>query len=220
MQETYDKAIAAKIKNLQLDFKKQQAQEYINPELGLEAKQKGNDCFRAGNFPDAIKNYEEAIRRDPTNAAYHNNLAATLVKIMDFNGAKAAVTRSLEYDPKYVKAWAKKGDIEFFMKEFHKAVESYKAGLALESTNVACKQGVDKTLHAIQAGNYANEQDPDRAAKAMADPEIQAILNDPVIRQTLNDFQENPEKAQRALRDPNVRPKIDKFIQAGVVKMQ
>lgn len=29
-------------------------------------------------------------------------------------------------DSKYVKAWAKKGDIEFFMKEYHKALDSYK----------------------------------------------------------------------------------------------
>lgn len=34
--------------------------------------------------------------------------------------------QALELDPKYVKAWAKKGDIEFFMKEYHKALDSYK----------------------------------------------------------------------------------------------
>lgn len=32
----------------------------------------------------------------------------------------------MELDNKYVKAWAKKGDIEFFMKEYHKALDSYK----------------------------------------------------------------------------------------------
>ena len=34
--------------------------------------------------------------------------------------------QALELDSKYVKAWAKKGDIEFFMKEYHKALDSYK----------------------------------------------------------------------------------------------
>lgn len=37
--------------------------------------------------------------------------------------------QAIELDPKYVKAWAKKGDIEFFMKEYHRAMESYKKGL-------------------------------------------------------------------------------------------
>ena len=38
-------------------------------------------------------------------------------------------TQAIDLDPKYVKAWAKKGDIEFFMKEYHRAMESYKKGL-------------------------------------------------------------------------------------------
>lgn len=32
----------------------------------------------------------QAVKRDPTNAAYRNNLAAALTKIGDFNAAKAA----------------------------------------------------------------------------------------------------------------------------------
>ena len=134
--ETYDKAIASKIKNLELDLRKFKQQQYINPALGAEAKERGNEAFRAGNFPEAIKEYEDAIKRDPTNAPYHNNLAAALVKIMDFNGARAAVEKSLELDKNYVKAWAKKGDIEYFMKEYHKAVESYRAGLQLGEFNI------------------------------------------------------------------------------------
>lgn len=218
--ETFDKSIASKIKNLELERKKMAAQAYINPELAAEAKERGNELFRAGNFPGAIKEYEEAIKREPTNAAYYNNLAASLVKIMDFNGAKAAVEKSLHYDSKYVKAWAKKGDIEFFMKEYHKAVESYKAGLEIDPANSACKQGLDKTMRQIQTANYNQEADPDRAARAMADPAIQAILQDPVIRQVLTDFQENPQHAQHAMNDPVVRTKIEKLIAAGVLKVQ
>ena len=37
-----------------------------------------------------FQEYEEAIKRDPTNAAYHNNRAAALAKLMDFTAAKAA----------------------------------------------------------------------------------------------------------------------------------
>ena len=36
---------------------------------------------------------QEAVKRDPSNAIYRNNLASALVKIMDFNGAKAAVEK-------------------------------------------------------------------------------------------------------------------------------
>jgi hypothetical protein len=44
---------------------------------------------------------------------------------MDFQGAKRAVDKALELDKKYVKAWARKGDIEFLQKEYHKAMDSY-----------------------------------------------------------------------------------------------
>lgn len=43
----------------------------------------------------------------------------------------------------------------------------------------------------------SGQADSERAAHAMADPEIQMILTDPVVRQVLNDFKENPQHAQK-----------------------
>lgn len=215
--EAHDKAIERKIKNLELELKKQEKINYINPELGLEAKERGNTCFREGDFPGAIREYEEAVKRDPTNAPYYNNLAAAYLKMGVFNDAKKAVERSLELDKTYVKAWAKKGDIEFFMKEYHKSMDSYNAGLVLEPDNTLCKQGLQKTLSKINEGGENKE----RAAHAMADPEIQSILSDPTIRQVLNDFQDNPKFAQAAMmNDKDIRAKIEKLIAAGVLQVK
>jgi tetratricopeptide (TPR) repeat protein len=55
------------------------------------------------------------------------------------------IEQALELDPQYVKAWAKKGDIEFFMKEYHKALESYQQGLQVEPNNSLCVAGLQKT---------------------------------------------------------------------------
>jgi len=57
-----------------------------------------------------------------------------------------------------------------------------------------------------------------RAAHAMADPEIQNILNDPVIRQVLQDFNENPNAANQAMMDPTVRSKIEKLVASGILQ--
>ena len=43
----------------------------------------------------------------------------------------------------------------------------------------------------------SGQADSERAAHAMADPEIQAILTDPMVRQVLTDFKENPQHAQK-----------------------
>jgi len=218
--ESFDKNIERKMKNLELEKKKRDIELYINPTLGLEAKERGNAAFRDGNFPQAITEYEEAVKRDPTNAPYYNNLAAAYLKMGVFNDAKRAVEKSLELDRNYVKAWAKKGDIEFFMKEYHKSMDSYKAGLQLEPDNVLCKQGLQKTAMKIQELNMDGTVDKDRTAHAMADPEIQRILSDPTIRQVLNDFQDNPKYAQQALSDPDIRAKIEKLVSAGVLQVK
>ncbi|CAM9439347.1 unnamed protein product [Pylaiella littoralis] len=214
--EMYTKENERLIKTLQLEARKEAAANYVDPEKALEAKERGNEQFRAGQWARAINEYEEAVKRDPTNAAYRNNLAAALTKIGDFNAAKATCEKALELDSKYVKAWAKKGDIEFFMKEYHKALDSYKMGLTVESNNPLCVDGVKKTTTKINESS--GQADSERAAHAMADPEIQMILTDPVVRQVLSDFKENPQHAQKALQNADMRAKIEKLVAAGVLQ--
>ena len=188
--EFTDKAVERLIKTTLLEKKKADKLAYVDPEKAKEAKERGNTAFRAQQWAEAIKEYEEAIKRDPSEPAYHNNLAATLCKVMDFQGAKREVDKALELDDKYVKAWARKGDIEYLQKEYHKAMESYQKGLGLEADNKLCKEGLQKTLVAIQSGSggggaMSEDDQRERAAHGMADPEIQAILSDPMVRQVI-----------------------------------
>ncbi|TFJ85938.1 hypothetical protein NSK_002758 [Nannochloropsis salina CCMP1776] len=215
--EHFDKTVERLIKSTEVERKKQEELAYVDPAKAVEAKDRGNEAFRAGKWPDAVKEYNEAIRRDPSNAAYHNNLAAALSKLMDFSAAKTACEKAIALDPKYVKAWAKKGDIEFFMKEYHRALESYKHGLEIEPNNSLCVQGLQKTSARIRDAS-SQEADMERAAHGMADPEVQAILGDPVIQQVLRDLQENPREGRQALSDPGVAAKIEKLINAGVLR--
>lgn len=218
--ENYSKETQRLLKTYELDKKKRDTLAYQDDEKAEEAKQRGNEHFRAKEWPQAVSAYEEAVKRAPKNAAIRNNLSAALCKIMDFNGAKREIEKAIELDPKYVKAWARKGDIEVVMKEFHKAMDSYKAGLEIEPDNSTCKEGLRKVQAQIAYGrqNMTEEQKKEQAAHAMADPEIQAILTDPVVQQTLRDFGENPNAAQQAMSDPGMRAKIEKLIAAGVIE--
>lgn len=215
--EKYDKVIERKIKNLLLDQRKLEQESYVNPELALEAKERGNAAFRDGKFPEAIKEYEDAVKRHPSNPSYRNNLAASYLKMGLFNDAKREIERCLEIDRNYVKAWAKKGDIECFMKEYHKAMDSYRAGLQIDPENALCKEGLKNTYTKI---NSSGAYDSERQAHAMADPEIQMILQDPMMRQVLQDLQENPASAQKALRDPIVSANLEKLVAAGIIQMR
>lgn len=218
--ESYDKQTQRLLKTLELEKKKADAASYQDDEKAEEAKQRGNDFFRQQKWGEAVREYEEAVKRAPKNAAIRNNLAAALCKIMDFSGAQRQIEVALEIDPKYVKALARKGDIEMMMKEYHKAQDSYKAGLEIDPENTACMEGLRKCLAAISYGraNMTEDEKKEQAAHAMADPHIQNILTDPVVQQVLRDFSENPDAAQQAMRNPGMRQKIQKLIAAGIIE--
>ncbi|GAX22809.1 stress-induced-phosphoprotein 1 [Fistulifera solaris] len=218
--ESYDSATQRLLKTLELEKKKADTLAYQDDAKAEEAKQKGNDFFRAQQWPQAVEQYEEAVKRAPKNAAIRNNLAAALCKIMDFNGAIRQIEEALALDPKYVKAYARKGDIEMYRKEFHKAMDSYNKGLSIEPDNKACLEGLSKCRTAIQMGrrNMTAEEKQEQAAHAMADPEIQSIVSDPIVQQVLRDLQENPASIQQVMQDANMRSKIEKLIASGIIE--
>ena len=218
--ESYDAATQRLLKTLELEKKKADTLAYQDGAKAEEAKQKGNDFFRAQQWPQAVEQYEEAVKRAPKNAAIRNNLAAALCKIMDFSGAVRQIEEALAIDPKYTKAYARKGDIEMYRKEFHKAMDSYNMGLSIEPDNKACLEGLAKCKAAIQMGrrNMTADEKQEQAAHAMADPEIQNIVSDPIVQQVLRDLQENPSSIQQVMQDAHMRSKIEKLIASGIIE--
>ena len=58
-----------------------------------------------------------------------------------------------------------------------------------------------------------------RAEQAMKDPEIQAILQDPMVRDVINNLSGGDQAAgQRAMSDPVMKLKIEKLIASGVLQ--
>lgn len=119
--------------------------------------------------------------------SFNSNRAAAKTKIADFQGGLEDCNKAIALDPAYVRAWSRKGGIEFYMKEYHKALQSYKKGLELDPNNEECKSGLESTRIQIQMSMGTVDQE--RAAKGLADPEIQAILRDPMVIQVLQDAQ-------------------------------
>lgn len=222
--ENYTKDVERKIKEVELLKKKADAAAYIKPELAEEHKEKGNAFFKEGKYPEAVKEYEEAIKRNPKDpkvtSRYHSNLAAALMKLGSHVDAKANCEKAIDFDPDFVKAISRLGSCQYFMKEYHKALETYQKGLKLEPENAECKDGLQRTALKIQQANSSGEVDKERLAHAMADPEIQAILRDPSVQSVLQDFQENPKNAQHHLSNVGMRAKIEKLINAGVLQMR
>lgn len=69
-----------------------------------ENKVMGNECFKQGNFKDAIEFYTKAIKQNPTVSIYFSNRALCYYKIKDFQSAFMDGNSSYKLDPENLKA--------------------------------------------------------------------------------------------------------------------
>ena len=196
---------------------KKEAEAYINPEKAEEENAKANELYKAGKFPDALKVYDEAIKRNPKLPKYYTNRAQCYIKLMEFYQAIKDCESAIKLDPKTLKAYQKKANCHFITKEYHKVLQTIDEGQKLFPDDPELKQMKEKTIMAINFGT--GEDDKERQRKAAADPEIQALLRDPRIQQLFKDFKENPASAQQAvMKDEFIRNAFQKLVAAGIVK--
>ena len=190
--------------------------EYIDPVKAEEHREKGNVLFKEGKFSDSIKEYNEGIKRNPKNSVLFFNRGLALMKVLDYKGSMNDMESCLSLDPKYIKAYIKKGQIYVMQKELHKAISMFEKGLEIEPGNAECMEGLQKAK--MQVHQSLGKVDEERAKKAMSDPEIQALLMDPSVRQVFKDIEENPKYAQQALmNDPLMAKKFERLIASGVL---
>jgi len=192
---------------------------YLDPQISTEAKDRGNEFFKQGKFPEAIAEYSEAIKRNPEDHTLYSNRAACYTKIMQYDLGLKDCDECIKRKPDFVKAYTRKGHILFFMKDYQKALVSYDAGLKFDENNTEIKESIQRTIQSMNV-NSANQTDEERLQNAMRNPEVQEILSDPVMRQILGDMESNPDAARDHLKNPLVAAKIQKLIAAGVLKIR
>uniref|UniRef100_A0A7R9XLY5 STI1 domain-containing protein n=1 Tax=Polyblepharides amylifera TaxID=1486889 RepID=A0A7R9XLY5_9CHLO len=213
----------AKLKAAEATLKKQQEEEYLDDGLAEVEKDKGNEFFRSGDFPSAVKHYSESLKRNPKDHKVYSNRAACYMKLAAFMEAQKDAEKCIEIDPTFPKGYTRKGAVQFFMKEYSKAIETYQLGLKHDPENQELKEGIARCVDMINKGNrgeLSEEEMKARQEKGMADPEIQTILSDPVMRQVLSDMQENPKAAQEHMKNPMVMGKIQKLVNAGILQIR
>eukprot|EP01112_Ceratiomyxa_fruticulosa_P003399 TRINITY_DN13765_c0_g2_i1.p1 TRINITY_DN13765_c0_g2~~TRINITY_DN13765_c0_g2_i1.p1 ORF type:complete len:587 (+),score=176.88 TRINITY_DN13765_c0_g2_i1:191-1951(+) len=215
--------------------KEKEERDYLDPELSKAAKEAGNEFFKKQQYPEAIQQYTEAIKRNPQDHTLYSNRSACYTKLGEYPLGLKDADKAIELKPDFTKAFIRKGLCHYYMKEYDKALETYDKGMKIpgEENNAELMEGSQKTVIAIQRQNYggdntnkgsveeqdkAQREEQQRKAKAMSDPEIQAILRDPIMSQVLEDLQTDPKAAQQHLRNPDVMHKINKLIASGILR--
>ncbi|KAJ7491056.1 hypothetical protein FB451DRAFT_1361732 [Mycena latifolia] len=72
-------------------------------------KNLGNDLFREGKYKEAAVMYNEAVNTFGTQPVYMCNLAATYLKLQDYEMAEKAASLALIHDPRMTKARFRRG---------------------------------------------------------------------------------------------------------------
>lgn len=215
--EHSDQRVKDALREVQNMKKKIEAEKYINPELAEEHNTQANEAYKGGKFPDALKEYNEAIRRNPNNAKYYSNRAACFMKLMEFSSAAKDCDKAIEIDPNFQRAYSRKATCHSMMKEFHKAMETYEKAIQKFPDDKELKDGYAACM--AQINSSSPQDDEERVKHAYADPEIQRLVQDPRIQQFFKDLKENPKVANDAImKDEFIAGAFKKLVAAGIIK--
>jgi stress-induced-phosphoprotein 1 len=193
---------------------------YIDPEKGAVAREEGNVKFKAGDFAGAVKDYTESIKRDPSDPRGYNNRAAAYMKLVAFPEALKDVDEAITVDVKFVKAYIRKANILHTMRDYSKALEAIQEASDHDTEHQHTKE-ISQTELKIQQGlftQHASESQEETLQRAMRDPEVAAIMSDPVMQQILQQAQSDPGALRDHLKNPMIQKKIQKLINAGVLR--
>ncbi|KAI1105550.1 hypothetical protein F4804DRAFT_331137 [Jackrogersella minutella] len=197
---------------------------YIDPVKADEAREEGNNKFKAQDFPGAVDAYSEMIKRAPEDPRGYSNRAAAFVKLFEFPSALEDCNTAIKKDPKFIRAYIRKAQIYFGMRDYSRCIDACNDATTVDSehhNNANAREIEQQQQKALQAMYSAreNETEDQTRERLMKDPELMSIMQDPVMQSILQQAQSDPAALQEHMRNPSVRSQIQKLIAAGVIRV-
>ncbi|OCF38498.1 stress-induced-phosphoprotein 1 [Kwoniella heveanensis CBS 569] len=195
-------------------------QAYIDPEKAEAARTEGNTAFKAGDYAGAVKHYTEAVKRLPTDPRAYNNRASCYQKLMALPEALKDAEEAIKIDPTFIKAYIRKALVQEAMKEYTGALETLQLATEKDTEKKHTREletNMTKIMMEMQS-QRSTETDEQTYERAMRDPAVQEIMSDPIMRQILSDAQQNPKALQDHMKNPMIAQKIQKLINAGIIR--
>ncbi|CCF57580.1 hypothetical protein KAFR_0C05890 [Kazachstania africana CBS 2517] len=212
--------ILSKLRKAEKDLKQQEAEAYLSPEKAEEARLEGKEYFTKADWPNAVKSYTEMIKRAPDDARGYSNRAAALAKLMSFPDAISDCNKAIEKDPSFIRAYLRKATCQIAVKEFAGAIETL--DLARERDDGKNGNEINQLYAKASAQRFqpaeGNETPEETYARAMKDPEVAKIMQDPVMVSILQQAQNDPAALQEHMKNPEVFRKIQTLIAAGIIR--
>ena len=212
--------ILNKLRAAEKQQKLDETQAYISPEEAEKARELGGQRFKESDWPGAVEAYTEMTKRAPNDPRGYSNRAAALIKLMTFPSAVEDCDRAIAKDPSFIRAYLRKAQALFAMKEYSKCSDVC-AEASTHATNPAEKREIEqqaqKALSAQYAGR-AGETEEQTMERIQRDPEIMAILQDPVMQSILQQAKGDPAALQDHMKNADIARKVQKLVAAGVIR--
>lgn len=87
-------------------------------------------AFKEQRYPEAVQHYTEALKRGPPHVnpeAYklYSNRAACFTKLGAYPDGIKDADECISLKPDFAKGYSRKGHLQFFMKDYDKAIATY-----------------------------------------------------------------------------------------------
>jgi tetratricopeptide (TPR) repeat protein len=143
---------------------------YISEAPGDKDFKLGNESFQAGNFEGAVKAYEEAIKKEPGEPIYYNNLGICLNKLGKYEEAIGAFKKMLELQPASFNANKSVGELYGILNNYQEALPYFIKATEINPSEPdafydlgACLMNLQDYPKALEAFSRVKELKPDYA---------------------------------------------------------
>lgn len=148
-----------------------------------DAVEEAVECLREGDRDAALRELETVLASDPGNPYAHFFTAAVHYEREDFDAARGAYERALEYAPGYLGAWVGLGHTLRNLGRLDDALRAGQKALSLGDPD-------DPDAHFLLGVTYAGRNDPERAIPHIqvfiaSHPEAEALYEAEALLQTL-----------------------------------
>ena len=216
--------VLGKLRQAEKEQRDRAREAYIDPAKAEEERNRGNTLYKEGDFPGSVQAYTESIKRNPNDPRGYTNRASAYTKLTALPEALKDTEEAIKVDPKFVKAYIRKSNVLYAMKEYTKALEAIQQADDVDKeqeggakNHAEISAHTNKCMQALYA-QRANETDEQTLERAMRDPDVASIMQDPVMQSILQQAQSNPAALQDHMRNPGIRAKIQKLIAAGIIR--
>ena len=132
-------------------------------ETFADLKNKGNECFKKGEFEYALELYSKALDLSPSNHVALSNRSLVFYKLEKFDAALEDAEKCLEANKSWAKGYIRKATALKALGKYKEAKEACTAGFELQDQSL-CKLFVEEWL---------------KASRSLVDPKFDALKKPP-----------------------------------------